>query len=155
MLQYDGKLLEWMPVEQAYKLGMKTWAKWINKNVDPKKTTVFFRSISENHNKKGGCYDMVQPTMDETYTDHFPQSLVNVIVSLIHKMNKIEVKYLNITKLSEYRIDAHSSVYSSSTWEINTTKYQRLVPSFVDCSNWCLPGLPDTWNRLLYASLYL
>ncbi|KAG6505065.1 hypothetical protein ZIOFF_037413 [Zingiber officinale] len=24
---------------------------------------------------------------------------------------------------------------------------------FADCSHWCLPGLPDTWNELLFASL--
>ncbi|BAT96103.1 hypothetical protein VIGAN_08298600 [Vigna angularis var. angularis] len=22
-----------------------------------------------------------------------------------------------------------------------------------DCSHWCLPGVPDTWNELLYAQL--
>ncbi|KAK9922706.1 hypothetical protein M0R45_031158 [Rubus argutus] len=26
--------------------------------------------------------------------------------------------------------------------------------SSTDCSHWCLPGLPDTWNDLLYAALF-
>ncbi|KMS96427.1 hypothetical protein BVRB_9g225270 [Beta vulgaris subsp. vulgaris] len=155
LLQHNGKLMEGMPVAYAYELGMKTWAKWIKENVDPMKTNVFFRSISAQHNGRTGCYNVTQPLMDESYINHYPKSMVNVIESLITGMSKIKVKYLNITKLSEYRIDAHPSVYRSSwKWKIYTSKYQRLIPSYADCSHWCLPGLPDTWNRLFYVSLF-
>ncbi|XP_021753687.1 protein trichome birefringence-like 40 [Chenopodium quinoa] len=155
LLQYKGQLYNAMSVEQAYERGMKTWAKWVRKYVNPKKTTVFFRSISAQHNGRKGCYNATQPTMDESLVNHFPRSLIDVIEKVIKGMTKSQVKYLNITKLSEYRIDSHPSVYRSSwKWKIYITKYKKMIPSFADCSHWCLPGLPDTWNRLLYASLF-
>ncbi|KAH9602123.1 hypothetical protein KSS87_020996 [Heliosperma pusillum] len=154
LFQYDGKLTEEMPIELAYERGMKTWAKWVEKNVNPEKTAVFFRSISPEHHREQWCYNVTQPTMDESYKSRYPDSLVNIVEGIIKGMRKLQVKYLNITKLSSYRRDAHPSVYRSLNWKIYTTKYKRLVQSYADCSHWCLPGLPDTWNRLLYTSLF-
>ncbi|XP_057526567.1 protein trichome birefringence-like 6, partial [Amaranthus tricolor] len=148
LFSYKGKLVENLPRNIAYKRGMRTWASWINKNINPTKTSVYFRSVSPSHFNPHFCYNATQPIMDESYTLRFPRSLINVIENLTQKMNKLGVKYMNITKLSEYRMDAHPSVY--------TTKIQNnsKVPG-PDCSHWCLPGLPDTWNRLLYASILL
>ncbi|GKV42721.1 hypothetical protein SLEP1_g50099 [Rubroshorea leprosula] len=53
------------------------------------------------------------------------------------------VKYLNILELSQYRRDGHPSFYA------------RKQSSWSDCSHWCLSRVPDTWNRLLYASIIL
>ncbi|KMT01818.1 hypothetical protein BVRB_9g210100 [Beta vulgaris subsp. vulgaris] len=153
--QYKGQLLEKMKIQLAYDRGMRTWEKWIKDNVDPKKTIVFFRSISANHNVgKRWCYNSTQPIMDDSYQNPFPKLMVYIIERLIEGMSKSNVKYLNITKLSQYRNDAHPSVYGNGKWKIYTTKYKRFLPSNADCSHWCLPGLPDTWNRLLYASLF-
>jgi hypothetical protein len=52
---------------------------------------------------------------------------------------KKQVYLLDITLLSELRKDAHPSVYTKDHGN--------------DCSHWCLPGLPDTWNILLNAAL--
>ncbi|CAN1806674.1 Protein trichome birefringence-like 4 [Linum perenne] len=52
---------------------------------------------------------------------------------------KTPVFYLNITKMTSYRRDGHPSVYHDRR--------------FQDCSHWCLPGVPDSWNQLLYAAL--
>lgn len=60
---------------------------------------------------------------------------------------------LNITKLSEYRRDAHPALYARKQEKLLKTVQQLQEKSQPDCSHWCLPGLPDTWNRLLYASL--
>lgn len=35
----------------AYEKGLMTWAKWIDLNVDPRKSRVFFRSMSPKHNR--------------------------------------------------------------------------------------------------------
>lgn len=35
----------------AYEKGMRTWAKWIDLNLDPRRTKVFFRTMSPRHNK--------------------------------------------------------------------------------------------------------
>ncbi|KMT13055.1 hypothetical protein BVRB_4g087670 [Beta vulgaris subsp. vulgaris] len=153
LFQYKGQLLKKMSTEMAYDRAMKTWAKWIRKNIDRNKTTVFFRSISAQHNGKQWCFNSTLPFMDDSFEKTFPKSLTNIIERLIEGMSKLQVRYLNITKLSEYRIDAHSSVYWSSwKWKIEANK--RFISSFADCIHWCLPGLPDAWNELLYASLF-
>lgn len=35
----------------AYEKGLLTWANWIDLNLDPRKTRVFFRSMSPRHNR--------------------------------------------------------------------------------------------------------
>ncbi|KAL4204619.1 hypothetical protein AMTRI_Chr01g110820 [Amborella trichopoda] len=108
-----------------------TWSQWVEKNVDPSMIIVFFHlSIKGNFFslEKEWCYNPTQPSMDDPYNVRFPQ------------MDGV-VRCLNIAHLSQYRIDTHV-----------VTKQQE---PFADCNRWCLPGLPDTWNELLYASLLL
>ncbi|XP_057534179.1 protein trichome birefringence-like 3 isoform X2 [Amaranthus tricolor] len=153
LLQYKGQLLEDLPIDKSYEIGMKTWAKWIKQNVDPNKTKVFFRSLSALHSGKPYCYKATQPLKDgSSNKNNFPKSMINIIENIIKGMTNPQVTYLNITKLSEYRIDAHPSIYKSSQWKLYTEK--NLIHTYADCNHWCLPGLPDTWNRLLYASLF-
>ena len=35
----------------AYQKGLLTWAKWVDLNLDPRKTRVIFRSMSPRHNR--------------------------------------------------------------------------------------------------------
>lgn len=35
----------------AYQKGLTTWAKWIDLNLDPRKTKVIFRTMSPRHNR--------------------------------------------------------------------------------------------------------
>lgn len=66
---------------------------------------------------------------------------------------KIDVTLLNITQLSEYRKDAHTTIYGERKGKL-LTKEQRSNPkNFADCIHWCLPGVPDTWNHILFAYL--
>lgn len=69
-----------------------------------------------------------------------------IIYNAIQNMDYVnwKVKFLNITYLSEIRMDGHPSKYR----EPGTPP---LAPQ--DCSHWCLPGVPDTWNELIYAHL--
>ncbi|XP_021718199.1 protein trichome birefringence-like 40 [Chenopodium quinoa] len=154
MFEFEGKVTEDMPIDVAYEHGLKTWATWIEKNVDPKKTKVVFRSNSPWHQYDQWCYNKTQPMLDEPYKQLFTKSLVNVVERQIKGMRKPQVIYLNITKLSEYRIDAHPSMYRYKDWNTLAQKYGNNLNNYVDCSHWCLPGVPDTWNRLLYASLF-
>ena len=50
---------------------------------------------------------------------------------------------LNVTQMTAQRKDGHLSVYLSPSGPV--PRYKQ------DCSHWCLPGVPDTWNELLYA----
>lgn len=84
--------------------------------------------------------------MKDSYVMGFPQAVIDVIENVIKGLSKSRVKYLNITNLSKYRIDAHPSIYTKKIGVNN-------LSGRPDCSHWCLPGLPDTWNRVLYASI--
>lgn len=52
------------------------------------------------------------------------------------------VQLLDITGLSQVRDEGHMSRYSI-----------RATPGMQDCLHWCLPGIPDTWNEILFAML--
>jgi hypothetical protein len=67
--------------------------------------------------------------------------------------SRVPVGVVNVTRLSEYRADAHTQVYKK-LW-VEPTPEQRADPrSYADCTHWCLPGVPDTWNELLYWKLF-
>lgn len=75
------------------------------------------------------------------------------IVHDILQQLKVNVTLMNITQLSEFRKDAHTSIYGERKGKL-LTKEQRSDPKkFADCIHWCLPGVPDTWNEILYAYL--
>lgn len=59
------------------------------------------------------------------------------------------VFYMNITKMTWYRTDGHPSVYRQP---VEVRGSSPATGMFQDCSHWCLPGIPDSWNQLLYAS---
>lgn len=69
------------------------------------------------------------------------------------KTRGLNVQMINITQLSEYRKDGHPSIYRKQ-WE-PLTQEQKINPlSYADCIHWCLPGVPDVWNELLYAYIF-
>ncbi|CAD6269592.1 unnamed protein product [Miscanthus lutarioriparius] len=67
-------------------------------------------------------------------------------------MEKVPVTVINITKMSNYRKDAHTSLYSIRQGKLLTPK-QKADPEFADCIHWCLPGVPDVWNQILYTRI--
>ncbi|XVF14604.1 hypothetical protein REPUB_Repub09cG0075200 [Reevesia pubescens] len=137
---FKQKLYTDMKLERAFKFAMRTWARWIQKNVDTTKTTVFFRGMSPGHSR---CSKATQPIKDDHFKLKFSESLIKGIVERTIQGMRTPVKYLNITKQAEYRKDAHSSIY----W------MKKQFKPGPDCSHWCLPGVPDTWNQLLYATM--
>ena len=59
-----------------------------------------------------------------------------------HAVRGTNVKLLDITALSELRDEGHISRYSI-----------KATPGVQDCLHWCLPGIPDTWNEILFAQI--
>lgn len=76
-----------------------------------------------------------------------------VIAKNVTQSTKVKVNFLNITTLSEFRKDAHTSVYTIRQGKKLTPEQQADPATYADCIHWCLPGLPDTWNELLYTRI--
>lgn len=75
------------------------------------------------------------------------------VVSDVMKKMKVPVTFLNITQISEYRIDAHASVYTEAGGKVLTEEERADPLRHADCIHWCLPGVPDTWNQIFLAHL--
>ncbi|EEF47264.1 conserved hypothetical protein [Ricinus communis] len=138
-----------LDVSTAFRRALMTWASWVDRHINPRKTQVFFRSSAPSHfrggqwNSGGHCKEATEP-LNETSGVAFPEK--NTITEDIIKHMTTPVTFLNITSLSEFRIDGHPSIYGK-------TPTKRYTSSGQDCSHWCLPGIPDTWNELLYFHL--
>ncbi|XP_004298485.1 PREDICTED: protein trichome birefringence-like 2 [Fragaria vesca subsp. vesca] len=139
---------------EAYKRALTTWARWVDTYINANKTRVFFRGYSVTHfsggqwNSGGQCHRETEPIFNETYLTHYP-SKMRALESVLKEM-KTPVTYLNITRLTDYRKDGHPSIYRTI---YKTKQAQIKAEQSQDCSHWCLPGVPDTWNELLYALL--
>ncbi|XP_062016618.1 protein trichome birefringence-like 4 [Rosa rugosa] len=140
--------------EEAYRRALTTWGRWVDTKVDPKKTAVFFRGYSPSHfrggawNSGGQCHGETKPTTETEYGGEYYPSQVKILDSVMKKM-MTPIFYLNITAMTDFRKDAHPSVYRMP----NLTAEERKETSIQDCSHWCLPGVPETWNELVYAQL--
>lgn len=130
----------------AFKMALQTWAAWVDSHVREETARVFLVGYSPGHyrgggwNRGGACQSAVQPISNESQVPKYPEKM-QVIEEIVRCM-KFPVKLLNITRLSSYRSDGHPSIYGL----MNMHGYQ-------DCSHWCLPGVPDVWNVLLYSLL--
>ncbi|KAK0586043.1 hypothetical protein LWI29_038583 [Acer saccharum] len=103
-------------------------------------------------NSGGSCDRETEPIKNETYLSAYPQKM-KVLESVLKAM-KNHVTYLNIARMTDYRKEGHPSFYR----DYNLTKEERklkLKYLIQDCNHWCLPGVPDAWNELLYAELLI
>lgn len=95
------------------------------------------------------CYGETAPISGRTTYHGAYTKQMRVVDMVIREMSN-PAYLLDITMLSALRKDGHPSIYSGEI-----TPQQRANPDHsADCSHWCLPGLPDTWNELLYAVLF-
>ncbi|XWS34760.1 hypothetical protein CRYUN_Cryun21dG0065200 [Craigia yunnanensis] len=139
---------------KAFQKALTTWSRWVDKNVDISRTQVFFRGYSVTHfwgvqwNSGGKCHQETEPISNKTYLTKYPSKMR--AVEHVLRTTKTPVIYLNISRLTDYRKDAHPSIYRR---QYKTEEERNAAARVQDCSHWCLPGVPDTWNELLYASL--
>lgn len=138
------------PVE-AYRRAIKTWATWIKENIKRDKL-VIYRGYSSAHfrggdwDSGGSCNGETEPVIQGAIIDSYPQKMT--IVEETIKETQVPVVLLNVTRLTNYRKDGHPSVYGK-----NVTRLKKVSTRRQDCSHWCLPGVPDAWNELIYATL--
>ncbi|CAH8256329.1 unnamed protein product [Arabidopsis lyrata] len=144
-----------LKVLEAYKRALITWAKWVDKNIDRSQTHVVFRGYSVTHfrggpwNSGGQCHKETEPIFNTRYLAKYP-SKMKALEYILRDTMKTPVIYMNISRLTDFRKDGHPSIYRMV---YRTEKEKREAVSHQDCSHWCLPGIPDTWNQLLYVSL--
>ncbi|KAJ0513287.1 putative PMR5 domain, PC-Esterase [Helianthus annuus] len=142
-------------VLEAFRKAITTWGRWVDANVNPSKTLVFFRGYSASHfrggqwNSGGQCDNEVEPIKNTTYLSPYPDKM-KVLEKVLRNM-KTRVSYLNITRLTDFRKDGHPSIYRKQHYSEQEKRHSPL--HFQDCSHWCLPGVPDSWNEILYAEL--
>ncbi|KAH0856140.1 hypothetical protein HID58_084401 [Brassica napus] len=152
--QEGNRVYEKLGVKEAYTKALHTWANWVDSNINMTKTRVFFVGYSSSHFRKGTwnaggqCDGETRPIQNKTYTGGYPW-MMKVVESVISDM-KTPVFYMNITKMTWYRTDGHPSVYRQP---VEVRGSSPATGMFQDCSHWCLPGVPDSWNQLLYATL--
>ncbi|GFZ15065.1 similar to TRICHOME BIREFRINGENCE-LIKE 33 [Actinidia rufa] len=107
-----------LSTEDAYRMGMKSMLRWVRKNMDPKRTRVFFASMSPSHQKSidwGG--EAQRQLLQPNHHDLGP-------------------------------------ILLGKQWGPLTPEQLANPVSYADCVHWCLPGLQDTWNELLFAKLF-
>ncbi|KAK4767860.1 hypothetical protein SAY87_003001 [Trapa incisa] len=143
-IEVGKKLYKDMDRMVAFETALRTWGRWVDLNIDPSKSTVFFQGISPSHYngtlwgepEAKSCIGQKEPLPGSTYPGGLPPA-VGVLKSVLRNISK-PVTLLDVTNLSLLRKDGHPSIYGLGG------------RTGIDCSHWCLAGVPDTWNEILY-----
>ncbi|OIT31757.1 PREDICTED: protein trichome birefringence-like 34 [Nicotiana attenuata] len=146
---------------RRYGMALRTWSDWLEFQIDRKRTRLFFMSLSPPHRNATdwgmgigeNCYNETEPiSRKQHWGSENDVKMMKIAEEAVNGLQKrgLDIQYLNITQLSDYRKDAHPSIYKRN-W-VALTKEELLNPrSYADCVHWCLPGVPDIWNQILYA----
>ncbi|XP_011035915.1 PREDICTED: protein trichome birefringence-like 28 [Populus euphratica] len=161
---FDEGTTEYDEIERhiAYERVLRTWAKWVEENVDPTRTSIFYSSLFPQHFRSSdwndpdgvNCAKETMPILSRTAPVNVSADRqVFAIAANVTRSMKVPVHFLNVTTLSEYRKDAHTSVYTARDGKLLSPEQRSNPGIHADCLHWCLPGVPDTWNELLYARI--
>ncbi|KAL3654873.1 hypothetical protein CASFOL_000659 [Castilleja foliolosa] len=143
---------------RPFEIALSTWSDWLEMNINRTKTKLFFMSPSPyrpgdtlwgtNHN----CDKETEPVLNATYwASAANREMMRITKSTIDKLEErgLKVEYLNITELSAYREDGHPTTNRHFWRTLNKDELES--KKFTDCLHWCLPGVPDVWNQILFA----
>lgn len=145
-------------VKEAFLRTLETLELWVSKNLDLRKTSVFFRTHSPIHFSNGtwdgggSCSAFTEPKDASALGRPEPYWHNRAIAGAVEGMRRRsggaagggKVRLLDITYLTELRREAHPSRHREPGTPPDAPE---------DCSHWCLPGVPDSWNEILFAYL--
>lgn len=144
-----------MEVDTAYNKSLATVLDWIHREVNTSKTHVFFRTYAPVHFRGGdwrtggSCHMETLPELGSSLVPPQTWARYNILGNILSSHSNASklgtVDLLNVTVMTLRRKDGHSSLYYLGP-KVGPAPVHRQ-----DCSHWCLPGVPDTWNELLYA----
>ncbi|KAH9317531.1 hypothetical protein KI387_019300 [Taxus chinensis] len=141
-----------MDVETAFQRSISTWVEWVRQHVDSEKTHVFLRTYAPVHFrdgtwKTGGqCHEETWPDLNSSsFQSEWKSQIMSHAVQQLHDRKTVQL--LNITYSAQMRKDGHPSIYYLEKGNGPAPMKRQ------DCSHWCLPGVPDQWNHLLYGYL--
>lgn len=149
-----------MPAEEAYRLVLHQVANWLDANVDPSKSRVLFVTASPTHGggKGNDCYGQKTPITGDEHASYTSRAMLKVADEVLggsrSRRAVVPVGVVNVTRMSEYRRDAHTQVYREQWGKTGVAAAAADPKSDADCTHWCLPGVPDAWNELLYWKLF-
>ncbi|KAJ0084046.1 hypothetical protein Patl1_31078 [Pistacia atlantica] len=124
-MESKGTLYQDMDRLVALDKALRTWANWVDTNVDRTKTRVFFQSISPTHYNPNewsagatstttkNCYGETAPMSGTIYPGAYPDQM-RVVDAVMREMTN-PAYLLDITMLSELRKDGHPSIYSGDS----------------------------------------
>ncbi|KAE8689934.1 Protein trichome birefringence-like 8 [Hibiscus syriacus] len=149
--QEGGEVNMTMDVMEGFRKSLQTLKLWITNNLNPERSHVFLRNYSPAHytngtwNDGGLCDAEMEPEKNDKKlkTEPWNNRYIGDVINQMTNGNW-KVQLLNITYMTEFRKDGHPSRHR----ELGTP-----AEAPQDCSHWCLPGIPDTWNQLLHAQL--
>ncbi|KAI4986020.1 hypothetical protein ZWY2020_018650 [Hordeum vulgare] len=155
---------------RAFELALTTWADWLEFHVDRARTRLFFVTMSPTHlpsdelgddagsSASHRCYNETEPIAAAEEGPlpawrHGP-TFARAVEEQARRLGArgVAVRLVKVTGMSERRKDAHPSVHRRQ-WDPITDAQARDPSSYADCIHWCLPGVPDVWNHLLYAHI--
>lgn len=137
-------------------LVLQSMISYIKKEI-PKNVVKIWRTQSPRHfyggkwNQNGSCLFTEPLKLEELDSWFDPRNEgVNkeareVNVRIERAIEGTDIQLLNLTHLSEFRADAHPSIWLG--------KKDAVAIWGQDCMHWCLPGLPDTWVDILSAQI--
>lgn len=138
--QIGSSLKLGMPITSAFRVALRTWASWVDASINMNRTSVFFRTFETSHwsgPNRNSCKVTRRPSLRLRGKEH---SVISDTILDVVKNMKAGVKVLHVTPMGAFRSDAHVGTWSDK-------------PKVPDCSHWCLPGVPDMWNEILFSHL--
>ena len=131
-------------LNRAKNLTLYSIARWVDSELASRpQMKAFLRTMSPRHfvngdwNTGGSCGNSVPfSNGSEVLQDHSSD------LPAERAVNGTQVKLLDITSTSQLRDEGHIS-----------NRTFRAPTGIHDCLHWCLPGIPDMWNELLFAQI--